>query len=354
MLYSPTTAVVGWMGFHAENSTKLRQLREDDSSSRRSMKLVSGEKKDSIVLRRRPRVPSDEVESRLLSRRDDVRLLTFSFVVARTAAGITTSSSSVSTVSSCFCTSTGSSSSSSSSLMLIKLRGRLIEGRRRPGERPSNAASASDRFRWRVLTETTERNEGAIRRDIEVAGALMGSMIMSIALSPVKGGVGGAERLGENDAKYERASPGESRGEESSEGERMAGSELVERWYEPTPMDEDDEPTSGKHAENVRVRLEGRRRWRGGAGTSGRVVDGAGFGEGRHSVSREPRRSIGEERRLGETKASAGCLRDARGQCTHGIGAAADEAVEGTWKGAYDGAVLDDRKKVSERVRMGP
>lgn len=93
-------------GDYAENSTKLRQLREDDSSSRRSMKFVSGEKNDSIVLLRLTRPLSDELDARLLSRRDDRPLeFEFSFVVARTAAGMTTSSSSARTVSSCFSTS---------------------------------------------------------------------------------------------------------------------------------------------------------------------------------------------------------------------------------------------------------
>jgi hypothetical protein len=61
----------------------------------------------------------------------------------------------------------------------------------------------------------------------------------------------------------------------------MAGSECVERWWY-----DGDDMASGKHAENVNVRLDGRRRWR---GTSGREVDGAGFGDGSFNVSREPR-----------------------------------------------------------------
>ena len=295
------------------------------------MKFVSGEKNDSMVLRRRLRAPlSDDVESRLLSRRD-TRPATFSFVVARTDAGITMSSSSASTVRSCF--STWSSSSSSSSLMLMKLRGRLIDMRRRLGERPSRAASASERFRWRVLTEATERNDGETLSDVVAAGALEGSSTMSMMLSQVSGGV---SSTGEN-VKYERASPGDRIGDDCRGGERMAGSELVERWNEPTPSE--DELASEKHAESVRVRLDGRRRTRG-PGTSGRVVEGAGLGEGRFNVSREPRRSMEEEARRLRTMVSAEGINNTRGYCTYGMGAAAD-AVEGTRKGAYVGADLD-------------
>lgn len=46
-----------------------------------------------------------------------------------------------------------------------------------------------------------------------------------------------------------------------------------------------------RHVERVSVRFDARRRWRG-IGGSGRLDDGAGFGEGRFSVSRDERRSL--------------------------------------------------------------
>ena len=46
---------------HAENSTKLLQRKEDPSSSFKSMKLLSGEKKLSIVLRRLLLLPEEDV-----------------------------------------------------------------------------------------------------------------------------------------------------------------------------------------------------------------------------------------------------------------------------------------------------
>ena len=62
----------------------------------------------------------------------------------------------------------------------------------------------------------------------------------------------------------------------------MTGSDWVARWW----YGDVGEVASGKHAENVSVRFDGRRRWR---GTSGRVVEGAGLGDGRLRVSRDPR-----------------------------------------------------------------
>lgn len=78
--------------------------------------------------------------------------------------------------------------------MLMKFRGRFTEGRRRPGERPSSAASAAERLRWRVFTDATDRNDGDTFR---LLGALIGSTIESAALAPVSGGVGGVESVGE-------------------------------------------------------------------------------------------------------------------------------------------------------------
>ena len=219
---------------HAENSTKLRQLRVEVSSSRKSMKFASGESSESSVLRR--------LVSRLR------RLFSFGGIVlvARTGLGTTTSSSSSSTLRSFF-----SSSSSSSSLMLMKLRGRSTDMRRRRlGERPSSAASAAERLRVRVLTDATERNEGEILS--AHAGALDGSA--SETESPVSGGVGGIDVVGEN-VRYDRASPGDRIGEERSGGERTAGSECVARWPDGLDMLA---ATSGKHAEKVRVRFDGR------------------------------------------------------------------------------------------------
>lgn len=179
---------------------KLRQLRrEAGSSSRKSMKLVSGERSESIVpllLRR----PSDMVEARLLSRREDA--LPPFFTVALTAGGITTSSSSSRTESNRFSTAIGSSSSSSSSLMLMKFRGRLTEKGRRVGERPSRAARAADLFRWRVLVDTVERNDGDDLSDVIAGLTLRGSGANETSLVPVSGGVGGAERVGEK-KKYD-------------------------------------------------------------------------------------------------------------------------------------------------------
>lgn len=225
---------------HAENSTKLRQLRVEVSSSRKSMKFASGESSESSVLRR--------LVSRLR------RLFSFGGIVlvARTGLGTTTSSSSSSTLRSFFSSSRfSSSSSSSSSLMLMKLRGRSTDMRRRRlGERPSSAASAAERLRVRVLTDATERNEGEILS--AHAGALDGSASETESL--VSGGVGGIDVVGEN-VRYDRASPGDRIGEERSGGERTAGSECVARWPDGLDMLA---ATSGKHAEKVRVRFDGR------------------------------------------------------------------------------------------------
>lgn len=139
-------------------------------------------------------------------------------------------------------------------------------------------------MRWRVLTDATERNDGETLS--EHACALGNSKPESFVS-------GGVRSVGEN-ARYERSSPGERMGDERSAGERTAGSECVARWQAGADAHA---AASGKHAENVNVRFEGRRRCRA-MGTSGRVVDGAGLGDGRPSVSREPRRRIGEARRL--------------------------------------------------------
>lgn len=78
-------------------------------------------------------------------------------------------------------------------------------------------------------------------------------------------------------------------GDESSGGDRIDGSDMVGRWCRGVK----EEPAWG-YAESV---MESEGRWRA-RGTSGRLVDGAGLGDGKRIVSREARLSTGEEPRL--------------------------------------------------------
>lgn len=139
------------------NSTKLRQLRLLLSSSRRSMKFVSGAKNDSIVLFRRR-----GAAGRRGGERDDSDAgagSTMSSSSARTSMRLPLSvSPSVEFVAVEMLrlkpvSSPSPSSSSSSSLMFMKVR-------RRAG-RPSSAASAAERLRWRVWCEAVDGRRGA-------------------------------------------------------------------------------------------------------------------------------------------------------------------------------------------------
>ena len=86
-------------------------------------------------------------------------------------------------------------------------------------------------------------------------------------------------------------------------GEMTAGAEKVGRCWGAVVVGEG-RSRSGKQAEKVKVRFEGRRLSlvcasgaAGAAGTSGSEAEGAGLGEGR-TASREERRRIGVETRL--------------------------------------------------------
>lgn len=84
---------------------------------------------------------------------------------------------------------------------------------------------------------------------------------------------------------------GERMGEDLRGGDMIEGSEFVARWR----LFSEDGPGSVKYVESVRVRCEGRLRPR---GTSGSVADGTGLGDGRLTVSREPRRLTCDDTRL--------------------------------------------------------
>ena len=163
---------------HDETSMKLRQPREL-SSSRKSIKLVSGARKDSTVERLRllECVPEDLLS--LLACPTGVGVRPRFTEAGEHGGGMTRPSSSFRTDSRSTCSSATSStsSSSSSSLMDIKLRGRdglsssSRTAERERGPRPSNAASASERLRLRVLMVAVERVEGvALSGDLEGGG----------------------------------------------------------------------------------------------------------------------------------------------------------------------------------------
>lgn len=292
-----------------EISTKLRQPRDARSSSRpRSMKFASGERNDSIVLRRLrfdgvelvPDPDPDPDHHDAQSRVDDggggraivIPRAEDSGRAGGHREGTTTSSSSCSTCSRRpLPVGRSSSSSSSSSLMLMKFRGRT------GWTRPSSIASAAERLRWRVLTDTTERKDGLARRGT-TAGAdagVSGRGRSAKVLAAVSGGLD-VDAVGDTGEKrkYDWPAPGERIGEECRGGDMREGSEREGRCI--GDVGETMDIAVVRQADRVSVRLDARRRREdNGTGGSGRFAEGAGLAEGKLSVSREGRRNLGTD-----------------------------------------------------------
>ncbi|EED79230.1 predicted protein [Postia placenta Mad-698-R] len=183
-----------------EISTKLRQPRDArSSSSPRSMKFASGERNDSIVLRRLrfdgvelvPDPDPDPDHHDAQSRVDD--------------------------------------GGGGRAIVIPRAEDSGRAGGHREGwTRPSSIASAAERLRWRVLTDTTERKDGLARRGT-TAGAdagVSGRGRSAKVLAAVSGGLD-VDAVGDTGEKrkYDWPAPGERIGEECRGGDMREGSE---------------------------------------------------------------------------------------------------------------------------------
>ncbi|EED81218.1 predicted protein [Postia placenta Mad-698-R] len=252
-----------------EISTKLRQPRDARSSSRpRSMKFASGERNDSIVLRRLrfdgvelvPDPDPDPDHHEAQSRADD--------------------------------------GGGGGAMVIPSAEDSGRAGGHREGwTRPSSIASAAERLRWRVLTDTTERKDGLARRGT-TAGAdagVSGRGRSAKVLAAVSGGLD-VDAVGDTGEKrkYDWPAPGERIGEECRGGDMREGSEREGRCI--GDVGETMDIAVVRQADRVSVRLDARRRREdNGTGGSGRFAEGAGLAEGKLSVSREGRRNLGTD-----------------------------------------------------------